>query len=744
MTTETTTLELRAKYSDIEKADRSLDKLDSSMGRADTSANTLKSSFKSLIAPIAGIVSVGAGFNKFMSTARQTDVFTASLKTATGSAEDAAFAFSELERFAANTPFLLSQSVDGFVKLVNLGLKPSEEALTSYGNTASAMGKDLSQMIEAVADASTGEFERLKEFGIKASKQGDIVRFTFRGATKEVKNSSDEIQKYLMDIGNVDFAGAMSDRMDSLDGDLSNLQDTFYRVFRSIAASGGTELAREAVQGITEAMSDLSESISSGELQMNIALLGSRFKPFADDVEETLDIASTLIESWVSGSEDDIDGLVDFMGESFRRFPENVRAVARIAGVEIANFIETQKELISNAFGGDLLTSEGVEENLSEIAKSQDVIARKQERLIDLKGNYSSAAMLERNNLLSVISAEQRLIDELQAEIDKRSELDKRLESLEEIRLESISAILSERDAAIKSADDQAKAISSLADEYAKAKEQKKGLSDVDIGDSDKKTLGSFGVAPTVKASVDDKEIERIIERNTSKEELLKTAFERRSEIIRQAEEDNLINEVQANNLLISEEQRLADAQLAIKQELIDQERQLNQQRISDFGYMTGAIGDLLMKGGKKQFEIGKKISRLSVIANTAAAIMNEASQGDIWSKSFRIAGMVALGAKQLQAVNSTSFGGGGSISGGTTASPSTTIAAPTSTQTPAQQTQTNVIVLAAGGRAPDVDVYGLVEQIRDISVNESVSVLPVDSRDMQDAIEAAVTRVNS
>jgi hypothetical protein len=37
------------------------------------------------------------------------------------------------------------------------------------------MGKDMMQMIEAVADASTGEFERLKEFGIKASKQGDQV-----------------------------------------------------------------------------------------------------------------------------------------------------------------------------------------------------------------------------------------------------------------------------------------------------------------------------------------------------------------------------------------------------------------------------------------------------------------------------------------------------------------------------------------------------------------------------------------
>ena len=35
------------------------------------------------------------------------------------------------------------------------------------------MGKSLNQMIEAVADATTGEFERLKEFGIKARTHGE-------------------------------------------------------------------------------------------------------------------------------------------------------------------------------------------------------------------------------------------------------------------------------------------------------------------------------------------------------------------------------------------------------------------------------------------------------------------------------------------------------------------------------------------------------------------------------------------
>ena len=47
-------------------------------------------------------------------------------------------------------------------------------------NTASAMGKIVEQFVEAVADASTGEFERLKEFGIKASSEGDRQPLRFR------------------------------------------------------------------------------------------------------------------------------------------------------------------------------------------------------------------------------------------------------------------------------------------------------------------------------------------------------------------------------------------------------------------------------------------------------------------------------------------------------------------------------------------------------------------------------------
>lgn len=197
-------------------------------------------------------------------TALEFDKMQASLITMTGSVENAAGAFEVLEGFAATTPYTLDQSVNGFNKLVSLGLKPSEEALQSYGNTASAMGKDMEQMIEAVADASSGEMERLKEFGSKASKQGDEIAFTFQGVTKTVKNNAEDIQQYLIDIGNTQFAGAMEQQMKTLPGAVSNAEDALARLSRSIGDAGATDLFIAGFRGAGEVLSDLSTLVSSG------------------------------------------------------------------------------------------------------------------------------------------------------------------------------------------------------------------------------------------------------------------------------------------------------------------------------------------------------------------------------------------------------------------------------------------------------------------------------------------------
>src|SRR3546814_18866265 len=106
------------------------------------------------------------------------------------------------------------------------------------------MGKSLNDFIEAVADASTGEFERLKEFGIKAKSEGDKVTFTFQGVATTVRKSAEEIEQYIQRISNVQFAGAMEEKSKTLGGALSNPGEAV-TVFQTEIGEGGVAQASE-------------------------------------------------------------------------------------------------------------------------------------------------------------------------------------------------------------------------------------------------------------------------------------------------------------------------------------------------------------------------------------------------------------------------------------------------------------------------------------------------------------------
>lgn len=179
-------------------------------------------------------------------------------------------AFKTIEKFATSSPYQVEEVLNAFIKLKNLGLDPSEEALESYGNTASAMGKDLNQMIEAVADATTGEFERLKEFGIKSKSEGDKVSFTFQGVTTTVAKNATEIQNYLLGIGNVNFSGAMEKQAGTFKGRMSALQDTF----ASFGDSIGT-IILEFMSPMIDSLQELAEYFKklSPETQKTIVVI---------------------------------------------------------------------------------------------------------------------------------------------------------------------------------------------------------------------------------------------------------------------------------------------------------------------------------------------------------------------------------------------------------------------------------------------------------------------------------------
>lgn len=214
-------------------------------------SSTFDSMKKSSTLAIGAIIGATAGLAKIaLQNASTFETMGVSLKSVfKGNETDAKNAQASITEFAKKTPYQLKEVLGAFILLKNMGLDPSEKALTAYGNTASAMGKTLDQMVQAVADATVGEFERLKEFGIKSKDQGDSVQFTFRGVSTTVKKEAGAIESYLQQIGTVDFAGGMEAQSLTLQGRISTLKDEFSLAMVEFATKSGLmDLAKQAVE----------------------------------------------------------------------------------------------------------------------------------------------------------------------------------------------------------------------------------------------------------------------------------------------------------------------------------------------------------------------------------------------------------------------------------------------------------------------------------------------------------------
>lgn len=161
--------------------------------------------------------------------------FEATLRNTTGSSEEAAKAMKMLQQLAKDTPASVSEWTESYIKLVNRGIKPTTDELTAMGDIAMSQGKDIDQFIEALLDAMTGENERLKEFGITASKNGKTTAYTFRGVTTEVQNTDMAIKNYILSLGKLQgVQGSMATQMNELAGLESNLGDQMDSIYNKI------------------------------------------------------------------------------------------------------------------------------------------------------------------------------------------------------------------------------------------------------------------------------------------------------------------------------------------------------------------------------------------------------------------------------------------------------------------------------------------------------------------------------
>lgn len=198
--------------------------------------------------------------------------FEATLRNATGSSKEAATAMKMLQQLAKETPASVAEWNEAYIKLINRGIKPTSEELIAIGDIAMSQGKDIDQFIEALLDAMTGENERLKEFGITASKNGKTTAYTFKGVTTEVDNTDTAIKNYILSLGKLQgVQGSMATQMKELAGLESNLGDQIDSIYNKIGKK--LEPGIKSFMGtLGRFMGKISESLESSDEKFDTQL----------------------------------------------------------------------------------------------------------------------------------------------------------------------------------------------------------------------------------------------------------------------------------------------------------------------------------------------------------------------------------------------------------------------------------------------------------------------------------------
>lgn len=450
---------------------------------ASNSATSFATVAKTALAGVAAIFAGGGVAGKLIEVEREFGILSSSLRTVAGSADLADDAFKALENLASTLPVSIPEITEAFIKMKALGLEPTEAALISFTNTASAMGKSLGQFIEAVADASTGEFERLKEFGIKAKTEADSIAFTFQGVTTRVDKNANDITSYLQKIGDVNFAGAAAERMATLDGKISNLSDSWDGLFRTINENGAGDLIGSGFDVAIESVTELNDLIGSGVLYERIKGIGDQFATSFSAVDDGVANVMTLFGVSFDGIAETADNTAGTIVRHFEQWPRNVSAFVKLVATEFAHLLslaEITGEKIAYSLNPANWFGDDVAGDLAEV--QSDILTRTEAltRLISAGlGESVPVVKALKKEISELAEKEAALTEKVKIGSTVQEQFATKYATLNQVRDESIAAILKERDEQLKGDKEKSNQLDLLLKKYKDAQKELKSLDSV-------------------------------------------------------------------------------------------------------------------------------------------------------------------------------------------------------------------------------------------------------------------------
>ena len=251
-----------------------------------------------IAATIAGISGAAATISTGISAASELENYRLTLETVMKDTKKAGELMRWASQFANITPFDTDEVVEGTVRLQAYGIS-AVKTMRQIGDMAAVMNKPLMQAIEAIADAQTGELERLKEFGITKSmieaqaKKMGMSPINSKGQITDTKAFNEALFALMEER----FAGGMERQAKTFSGVMSNITGTWRT---GLAEIMGATAEGEVRAGSLFAM--LKSGAESAAQAVERMAADGTFQRWGDNlasiISGTKAVVQTIVEVW--------------------------------------------------------------------------------------------------------------------------------------------------------------------------------------------------------------------------------------------------------------------------------------------------------------------------------------------------------------------------------------------------------------------------------------------------------------
>lgn len=248
--------------------------------------SAIKIAGAAVVTGFGAIVASGVKANANMEQYRNT------LNTVMGDSQKAAETLDWVKQYAASTPFEIPELVESTVKLQAMGLEAQKMIPVAADMAAvfKSSGKTVGDATEAINDAVMGEFERLKEFGIKLQATDFSAGGKYAGKTYA--------EALMEEVKNHNYTGASEGLGKTFTGRLSTVKDTIGQALQGITAP----IFDKVAAGMGSLIDKINELQANGQLQAWTDQATASMTKMWDITIKiggvVVDIAKGIIEHW--------------------------------------------------------------------------------------------------------------------------------------------------------------------------------------------------------------------------------------------------------------------------------------------------------------------------------------------------------------------------------------------------------------------------------------------------------------